>query len=207
MLAREIVSAASEVVDDEGPDAVTLRGLARRIGISAPSIYAHFPNLDMILLAVAAEAFAELSSALVTAIDAAREAAAAGGVPYSPAYELRSACHAYLNFALDRPGRYRIMFDGKWDAAPAIMRGTVRLEDVQQLGHDTLEVFVRAVQACAETRVLTTTQPTDPATAAVIIWLGLHGLAHQRLVAPAFPWPDHITDHLIDRITGLEPDS
>lgn len=183
---------------------MTLRGLARRIGISAPSIYAHFPNLDTILLAVAAEAFAELSSALIAATDAAKGAAAAQGGRPSPAHELRSACRAYLDFARERPGRYRIMFNGVWDAAPAVTRGTVRLEDVQRLGHDTLEVLARAVQACVETRAIRTTQPADPATAAVIIWLGLHGLAHQRLVAPAYPWPDHIADHLIDRITGLE---
>ena len=33
---------------------------------------------------------------------------------------------------------------------------------------------------------------TDPAADAVTLWLGLHGLAHQRAIAPAFPWPADI---------------
>ena len=65
----EIVAGAAAVLEETGSeDAVTLRAVARRVGIAAPSIYGHFDDRDQILLAVIADAFAELDAALVAAI-------------------------------------------------------------------------------------------------------------------------------------------
>ena len=63
-LRADIVAAAHALLDEAGEDAVTLRAVARRVGISAPSIYAHFADRQAILLAVATDAFAELAASL-----------------------------------------------------------------------------------------------------------------------------------------------
>ncbi len=56
----EIVTGAAAVLEETGSeDAVTLRAVARRVGIAAPSIYGHFDDRDQILLAVIADAFAD----------------------------------------------------------------------------------------------------------------------------------------------------
>lgn len=44
---------------------------------------------------------------------------------------------------------------------------------------------------------------TDPAADAVALWLGLHALAHQRAVAPAFPWPADIVQRIAVPLSHL----
>lgn len=189
-LRDDIVAAAGALLDEGGDDAVTLRGVARRIGISAPSIYAHFADRDAILFAVAREAFAELADHL----------AGAAETGSAPAARLRAVCAAYLEFAQIRPSRYRVMFGGVWDAAPAVHRGALDLAQVQALGQEALGVLGEALRRCVADGIISS---TDPAADTVMLWVGLHGLAHQRLVASAFPWPPDIDARLIAALTGL----
>ena len=69
-LRGEILSAAAQILDATGDEnAVTLRAVARAAGISAPSIYAHFPNRQAILLALVQDAFNDLTDHLRAAAD------------------------------------------------------------------------------------------------------------------------------------------
>src|ERR1700691_4242301 len=62
-LAEEIVSGALAIIDRTGSsEAVTLRAVAREVGIAAPSIYAHFPDRQAILMAAVGQIFDELAS-------------------------------------------------------------------------------------------------------------------------------------------------
>ena len=184
-LGRQIVETALAVIDDTGAEGLTLRGLARTIGVSPPAIYAHFADTDAILLALARRAFADLAEHLV--------AAGTGSTP--PATRLRSICRAYLDYAARHPGRYHVMFGGRWDATAAVERGTVDQDAVGELGQATLSVLTDAIRAGTPT-------PDDPRIDAVTAWVFLHGYAHQRLVARGFPWPPGITDHILDTVTG-----
>ncbi|MBB4688064.1 TetR/AcrR family transcriptional regulator [Amycolatopsis jiangsuensis] len=160
-----IVAAAGELLDETGDEsAVTLRSVARRAGITAPSIYRYFPDPPTILLAVAREAFVELAEETHAALDAAGD---------DQRQRLFACCHAYLRYADDHPGRYRAMFGGR--CAPA-------------------EVCTQLL-----TEVLSDDRAADtgPHADAVALWLGLHGLACQRALAPAYPWPVGIADRLI----------
>ncbi|WP_406297286.1 TetR/AcrR family transcriptional regulator [Embleya sp. NBC_00888] len=62
--AREIVVAARELLEGEGPDAVSMRRIADRIGIKAPSLYKHFPDKSAVENALIAQGMAELAEAL-----------------------------------------------------------------------------------------------------------------------------------------------
>lgn len=62
--AREIVVAARELLEREGPDAVSMRRIADRIGIKAPSLYKHFPDKSAVENALIAQGMAELAEAL-----------------------------------------------------------------------------------------------------------------------------------------------
>ena len=96
-LRADILGAAAELLEETGDEkAVTLRAVARRVGIAAPSIYAHFPDPQAILLAIVREAFADLLAHL--------QAAEAGAGP-DPVARLRAVCAAYLDFADTRPQR------------------------------------------------------------------------------------------------------
>jgi AcrR family transcriptional regulator len=188
------VRAGAELLDESGDEqAVTLRSVARRVGISAPSIYAHFPDRQAILLRVVQDAFAELSAQLL---------AAQGDVGLDPVERLRAACEAYLEFARSRPQRYRVMFAGVRDAAEAVRAAAVTQAEGAELGQDALRIFVANLTQCVAAGRSTS---DDPLADAVALWLGLHGLAHQRAVGPLFPWPEDITERIIVSLAHLVP--
>jgi AcrR family transcriptional regulator len=94
--AREIVVAARELLDEHGADALTMRRLAERLGIRAPSLYKHLPDKAALEVAVIATGLEDLAVALEEARHAAAEPAAA-------------LATAYRAFALAHPHLYLLM--------------------------------------------------------------------------------------------------
>src|SRR4029077_9790858 len=94
-LPATLLQAAGKMLEKEGVEALTVRALTRRAGVSHAAPYRHFPDRESLLAALAAEGFAMLGKAQ-------RDAAAAGG--------LRGMGEAYVRFALDHPQRFRLMF-------------------------------------------------------------------------------------------------
>lgn len=186
-LRDEIVAAALDLLDETGDaHAVTLRAVARRVGVTAPSLYAHFPDRQTILLAAVQSAFADLHRQLRDAAERTEGDATD---------RLLAVCDTYLGFARARPQRYLVMFGGVWDASEAVAEAQLAAQDVAQLGRAALDE-IAALIAATEPRA-------DPATEAIVLWVGLHGLAHQRIVSKVFDWPDGVEDTLVRRlITG-----
>lgn len=67
--AAQIVAAARELLEAVGREALTMRVLAERIGIRAPSLYKHFPDKAAVEIALIEQGFAELGIALRAAIE------------------------------------------------------------------------------------------------------------------------------------------
>ena len=96
-----IITAARELAEAEGWDAVTTRRLAERVEYSQPVLYSHFADGKAgIVRAVALWGFSELAAELRHARAAAPSAEAA----------LRAVAAAYLRFAQSRPAVYDAMF-------------------------------------------------------------------------------------------------
>lgn len=96
-LGATLVRSAGIILEKEGLDALSLRAVARRAGVSHNAPYRHFPDRETLLAALAAEGYAMLGKAQ-------REAAATSG--------LRGMGEAYVRFALEHPQRFRLMFGG-----------------------------------------------------------------------------------------------
>ena len=63
-LREEIITAASELIAESGDaDRLSLRAVAKRIGIAAPSIYRHFPDAEHLKMAVVERNFATFAAA------------------------------------------------------------------------------------------------------------------------------------------------
>ncbi|WP_067173068.1 TetR/AcrR family transcriptional regulator [Microtetraspora niveoalba] len=95
-----IITAARELAEAEGWEAVTTRKLAERVEYSQPVLYSHFNGKDAILRAVALEGFGELAARLRRARLATPE----------PPQALHAVCRAYLEFAAEQPALYQAMF-------------------------------------------------------------------------------------------------
>lgn len=100
----EITAVARDLLDSEGWDAVTMRAIAERMGIRAPSLYKHIAGKDELRTALVGEAFAETAAVFDAAVEGARD---------EP--PLAAIGRAYRRWALDHPHLYRLMTDGPLD--------------------------------------------------------------------------------------------
>jgi AcrR family transcriptional regulator len=186
-LRDELIDAATEVIADTGDaNSLSLRGLARRLGIAAPSIYRHFRDVDELKLAVVERAFGEF----VADRDQAR-----GGIE-DAGDALRAGCRAYCRFAVTHPGPYRFMFSHD---SPARGRQS-------PIGLAAFEALAASIRSCQESGA--SSAPEDPRQLAANVWAALHGIVLLDLNLTEFDWPDSLEeriDRTVERLVALAP--
>ena len=201
-LRADIVSAARELIEESGSaEAVTLRAVARRVGIAAQSIYAHFSGPEQIVRAVIAQGFDEFLHQLL---------AARAGIN-EPRARLLAACRGYLAFGAEHPNLYALLFgrNPTPDRAQGEQMPDLRLNENGGAGVDRLvgaESFELLVHDVAATAAAGESRAEDPFLTATALWVALHGLVLLRADAPQFPWPDQtkLEDALLGRIALLD---
>lgn len=98
----EIKAAAVVQLADVGPGALSLRGVAREVGMTVQSLYHYFDGRDALLTALVEDAHHELADAVVAAVDAAR-----GGPPFE---RRRAATAAFRTWALGNRARFLLLY-------------------------------------------------------------------------------------------------
>jgi AcrR family transcriptional regulator len=189
-LREEILEAATRIVAETGgASQLSLRGVAREVGIAATSVYLHFPDIDQLKAVLVDRGFAELNQARMAAMKGITDPAAA----------LRARWGAYGQFAVDHPGIYRLMFGPHLPAAQAF-------DSPDSPGRQAFLAAVDAIRHCQEAGMASTDD--DPFRLATLVWAAVHGTASLRLDRPNFPWPplDEMVDDLIQRIIGVPRD-
>jgi AcrR family transcriptional regulator len=197
-LRAEILDAAADLLEETGSEQeVTLRAIARHVGIAAPSIYEHFPNRDAIVQEVVDRAFIDLRLALQ----------GAWRPETTPAGKLQAAGLAYLTYAQEQPNRYRLLFARRdlIDSEPTIGPHQPAADNSVPLGprpllparpapRETFLVLVNLLAACVDAGQSTS---ADPFGDAVTLWIAMHGYAMLRISFPQFPLPK--SDEFLDR--------
>ena len=177
-LRPDLIRAATALLVESGnPEHVTLRAVARSVGIAAPSIYLHFADRDALLSAVMFEAERKFVRLL--------EAADPG--PGEPAHErLRRIGLAYIRFAARNQGAYQVLFNGLLPAASFRLGVDVR--------GNVPKSFSVLLRVCAHA----TEDPARPAppnntsgamALALELWSAIHGYVTLKANMVAFPWP------------------
>lgn len=192
LLRDEIVAAAERILEREGnEEALTLRSVAREAGISAPSIYSHFADRDAILDVVLDTAFERLRQLVLDA----------AGEHTDPVARLLAGCHAYVDFGMREPYRYRVLF-GRQRADRPVIASARHIDEVPEIWRRRLDAFtvlVNALDACVKAG---RSASTDPFADAAILWTSLHGTVVMRQFVAGFPHPplDQTVDNLARRI-------
>ncbi|MBE1557276.1 TetR/AcrR family transcriptional regulator [Nonomuraea africana] len=171
-LREEILAAAEALLVEVGSEeALTLRAVAGRTGVSTPSVYLHFADKDQLIEAVCLRAWDELERRM-------REAAR--GIE-DPFWALGQCGRVYVRFALDHPVQYRVLMmrQGSGSAAAACF------------GY-----IVEAVSACVASGALR----GDPQTLALGLWSAAHGCASLVISQPSFPWPEDLDSFIDDTV-------
>jgi AcrR family transcriptional regulator len=99
-LRRALIDATVEFLGDSPPEMVKVREIARRAGVSSGAPFRHFEDRADLLRAVADEAFGEIQRLLEQAVK--RNAG-------DPAKQFSSMGAAYVRFAVEHPGQFRLM--------------------------------------------------------------------------------------------------
>jgi len=186
-LREEILDVAERLVVRAGnADAVSIRAIAEAVGVTPPSIYLHFPDKEALVFAVSERRFEEFDNTIERA----------GATTDDPIESLRRRGRAYVQFGLEHPEAYRVLF----------MTGYPRqdpLEAFRGAGARSFQHLVDAVQRGIEAGAL---RPVDPLLAAVGVWTSVHGITSLLISMPSFRWPDReqLLDHVCDtQIRGL----
>jgi AcrR family transcriptional regulator len=188
LLRAEIVAGATSILERFGSEeAVTLRAIAREIGITAPSIADHFADRAEIIDAVVADELADLSSQLHMA----------AGASSDPVEALLGAWQTYVKFGRSHPTQYRVIFERRflslWDDDDRPMIETLPLFT------GTVEMMIGLLQACVDAGRSTSTDVTADS---VAVWFFVHGMVALPTTITSFAWPEH-TSHLEVAITNL----
>ncbi len=100
-LRAALLEVAARVITEKGVEAITMRGLAEQIGVSRTAPYRHFVDKTALLAAVAEDGFNRLNARLREAKDQNAD---------DPLLSFRRMCLVYVEFAVENPTHYRLMF-------------------------------------------------------------------------------------------------
>lgn len=151
-LRDRLVDVGVDLVASEGAQALTLREIARRAGVSHGAPRRYFPTHLELLSAIARRGFAELAE---------RATAATGDGTAPPREQLTALGRVYLEFAVDSRGMYELMF-----RHDLLESGHLGLRDTS------LPLFGRLVELVGRVR-----PDADARVVAGTLWANLHGIA------------------------------
>lgn len=181
-LEAALVDAAMHVVRATGIAHVTLRDLAREVGVSPSATYRHFPSREHLVAHVSQRCREEFASALLEARDA---VPATGNAKRRSVQRFQEIGRAYVRFAIDHP----TVFDAAFSPCE------VRLE--REDDPSAWFVLVDAIDRMVETGAVPPARRKD---APIIAWSGVHGLAN---IVTNSVWPDGMSaDTEIDAVTN-----
>jgi len=164
----DILQAAREIIAAEGAGALSIRGIARRIGYSAPALYEYFDGKEAIAEALFVSGFAQLR-ATMEHVEAT--------VP-DPVSRLAGMARAYRQFALTHPQEYGLMFSRP---IPEFRPGDALLVTAAMPAFAPLQ---RAVAAGLDAGLF---RPMDARVAATTAWAMMHGLVSLELAGMSGP--------------------
>ena len=138
-----IVTAARELLEDGGLEAVSMAGVAQRVGIRPPSLYKHFGDRSDLLATVMTDTALDLGRILTDVVERSDE---------DPTAQLHALAAAYRSFALATPRAAALLFaDVAAGATPTLESQAEAVRPVLRVA----EAMVGPTKALAAARVLT----------------------------------------------------
>jgi AcrR family transcriptional regulator len=158
-LRQALITAGLALLERDGLEGLTLRRTAAAAGVSHTAPAHHFPTLKALLTALAAIGFERFGAAMRAARERARS---------DPKSQMRAAGQGYVNFAIENPGLFRLMFSSTalgWDDAA--------LAEAAQASFRQLEDIVRPIAG--------NVARMPPQELIKLAWCSVHGYAHLHL--------------------------
>ena len=184
-LERAMVETAVRTIQDQGVQALTLRGVGSRLGVSRTALYRHFDHKEALLARVASEGFKRFHEALSASVARASE---------QHADPMPAMAAAYIHFARSNPSHYQTMFGGvltDWRGYPDLMLHA-------EAAFNVLLDAIRSEQQ--QGRI----GPGNPVELAEITWALSHGIATLGMARQLQRTPTPLEDLAVLGCTILE---
>ncbi len=166
---QDILQAARDIITEEGAGALSIRGIARRIGYSAPALYEYFTGKEAIAEALFVAGFQQLATMMEQIAQP------------DPIARLRDLGRAYRQFAIAHPQEYSLMFS----------RPIPEFQPSQADLDIATTAFAPLQHAFEEGIAAGVIRPMEARTGATAAWAYLHGLVSLELAGMGGPPPEH----------------
>lgn len=167
-LRQEILDAARELFVAEGYQNVSMRKIAEKIEYSPTTIYLYFKDKSDLLRQVCEQTFANLS----------RKLASIEQKTKNPLERLRTGMREYINFGLENPSQYEIVF-----ITP--LPQSLENEFDNSNGKIAFEVLRKSVAECAAANLL---KSNNAELVSQTLWAGIHGITSLLIKHKDFPF-------------------
>lgn len=183
-LRNEILKVSRDLLIRDGFSKLTMRKIAKRVNITATSIYLHFENKDDLLLALMDDSIEQLQQTLIREIDPAKDFIK----------QLKDLALAYVQFALEHPQEYEIIYMVRPEEMPKYPRKKFRQI---RSGYELLSKIIKDGKEKGRIDV------DEPTISAYTLWAQLHGVVsvilNKRLDTriPQNKFIDQAIEHII----------
>ncbi|MGB1310135.1 MAG: TetR/AcrR family transcriptional regulator [Leucothrix sp.] len=157
-LCQSLIQAAGEMIQTQGPDALSMRKLADYVGVSRTAPYHHFKDKNELLCAVAEEGFARQDKI----VNSQNHDTSTGLA------ELEALVQRYIQFAMTHPAHYDLMYGGK------IWKQKLATDSLQTASRNSFRHWLSRIEDLQSRHIISDEE--TPLRVAQVAWATLHGL-------------------------------
>ena len=154
---ERILACACELYLETGLPGFSMRKLAKNVGVTAPALYRHYDGKEKVLADVVREAYQAYQGYVYRALQAS-----------TPIERFFQAGEGYLDFALENPRWYKIMF-----SSPERLGMKELPDDIEAMGWGVHQFWIDRVRECMQVGLL---KEADPLQTALTMWAHAHGM-------------------------------